>query len=248
MMSTPRMPHARRSTIVLILAVAALAFPLGVLANHQFTDVPTSASYHDEVESLVGAGITAGCGATTYCPGNPVTRGQMAQFLVRGLSRSAMSTATLDDTIVRTDLFVTIAAVTIEVGGVSGNQFVDVTGEVTASGTLTGCGEFCYVNARLRDADSGTISTTAFYRFSEEGVTDQDVVGKSWVFSAVPGTHTYQLQVAVFTTDDELGLFNPTVIATTHAFGSTGGSTLSLSGLDDAPTESTTGAAVDAGN
>jgi hypothetical protein len=28
-------------------------------------------------------GITSGCGATTYCPSDPVTRGQMAVFLVR---------------------------------------------------------------------------------------------------------------------------------------------------------------------
>jgi hypothetical protein len=247
-MSSPRMPHARSSTIVLIFAVAALAFPLGVLANHQFTDVPTSASYHDEVESLVGAGITAGCGGTQYCPGNPVTRGQMAQFLVRGLSRSAMSTSLVDDTIVTSDGFVTIAAVSIEVGGVSGNQFVEVIGEVTASGNLSGCGDTCYVNARLRDAGTGTVSSTAFYRFPEAGVTDQDVVGKSWVFSAGPGDHTYQLQVAVFTTADELGLFNPTVIATTHAFGSTGGSTLSLTGLDGASSESSTGGVLDAGH
>ena len=29
-------------------------------------------------------GITSSCGPTTYCPGDPVTRGQMAVFLMRG--------------------------------------------------------------------------------------------------------------------------------------------------------------------
>jgi hypothetical protein len=29
-------------------------------------------------------GITAGCGPTTYCPDDPVTRGQMAVFIMRG--------------------------------------------------------------------------------------------------------------------------------------------------------------------
>jgi hypothetical protein len=83
MIPRPRAPRVRRSTIALILTVAALAFPLGVLANHQFNDVPTAASYHDDVEALVDAGITTGCGGGNYCPGQAVTRGQMAQFLNR---------------------------------------------------------------------------------------------------------------------------------------------------------------------
>ena len=83
MIPRSRAPRVRRSTIALILTVAALAFPLGVLANHQFSDVPTAASYHDDVEALVNAGITTGCGGGNYCPSQAVTRGQMAQFLNR---------------------------------------------------------------------------------------------------------------------------------------------------------------------
>lgn len=83
MISRPRVPRVRRSTLFIVLAVAALAFPLGVLANHNFADVPTSASYHDDVEALVNAGVTTGCGGGNYCPNSPVTRGSMAQFLNR---------------------------------------------------------------------------------------------------------------------------------------------------------------------
>jgi hypothetical protein len=83
MFSRPRMPRVQRSPLVLILAVTALAFPLGVLATHQFSDVPTGASFHDDVEALVDHGITTGCGGGEYCPGDPVTRGNMAQFLNR---------------------------------------------------------------------------------------------------------------------------------------------------------------------
>ncbi len=83
MIRLPRVSRARRSTIVLVFAVAALAFPLGVWANHQFDDVPTGASYHDDVEALVGAGVTSGCGGGNYCPSSNVTRAQMAQFLNR---------------------------------------------------------------------------------------------------------------------------------------------------------------------
>ena len=78
-----RIPMVRRSSILLAAAAAALAFPLGALAVHQFSDVPTAASYHDDVEALVAAGITTGCGDGKYCPADPVTRAQMAQFLNR---------------------------------------------------------------------------------------------------------------------------------------------------------------------
>lgn len=230
--------HSRRATLMLLLAVAALAFPLGVLANHQFNDVPTSASYHDDVETLVGAGITAGCGGGNYCPGSPVTRGQMAQFLTRGLSQVAMSSEMIAGTgaITEDEGFVTVAEVTITVPGVGGNQFVEMHGEATVAGNLAGCGEICYVNARLRHAADGALSLIGFYRFPEAGVEEQDVVSKSWVFTAEPGEHTYQLQVAVFNTDSTLNVTEPTLIATTHPFGTT-----------DSPTLTSTGSGTDAG-
>ena len=37
------------------------------------------------IEALAASGITSGCTATTFCPGNPVTRGQMAVFLASAL-------------------------------------------------------------------------------------------------------------------------------------------------------------------
>ncbi|HEX4439368.1 MAG TPA: S-layer homology domain-containing protein, partial [Thermoanaerobaculia bacterium] len=38
---------------------------------------------HDFVESIVRAGITAGCGGGNYCPDASVTRAQMAVFLLK---------------------------------------------------------------------------------------------------------------------------------------------------------------------
>ncbi|HEY6097730.1 MAG TPA: S-layer homology domain-containing protein, partial [Candidatus Deferrimicrobium sp.] len=46
-----------------------------------FADVPCSNSFSAWIQELVARGITAGCGGGNYCPGNPVTRGQMAVFL-----------------------------------------------------------------------------------------------------------------------------------------------------------------------
>jgi uncharacterized delta-60 repeat protein len=52
------------------------------LPNH-FTDVPDGAFYCPHVHWMWANNITGGCTATTYCPGDPVNRAQMAVFLVR---------------------------------------------------------------------------------------------------------------------------------------------------------------------
>jgi hypothetical protein len=69
-----------------------LAVPVAVNANHIFSDVPTSNTFHNVISTLYGARITGGCGGSKYCPNDAVTRGQMAAFLVRGLGRMATTT------------------------------------------------------------------------------------------------------------------------------------------------------------
>ena len=44
-------------------------------------DVPTSHPFFRFVEALAAAGITGGCGAGSFCPNAPVTRGEIAVFL-----------------------------------------------------------------------------------------------------------------------------------------------------------------------
>lgn len=58
----------------------------------RFSDVPSWHTFHDEVEALAASGITSGCGGGRFCPGDVVTRGQMAAFLDRalGLPNSSM--------------------------------------------------------------------------------------------------------------------------------------------------------------
>ena len=70
--------------VVLAVVVATLvAFPLGVLASHQFSDVPNTNSFHDDIDAIRDAGITTGCAPNLYCPKDFVTREQMAAFLNR---------------------------------------------------------------------------------------------------------------------------------------------------------------------
>ena len=48
-----------------------------------FLDVPSDHIFHDYVEKVFRNGITAGCGGGNYCPNAPVTRAQMAVFLLK---------------------------------------------------------------------------------------------------------------------------------------------------------------------
>ena len=56
-----------------------------VVVDARFTDVPSGHLFAGEVTGLLELGITQGCTPTTFCPEAPVTRGEMAAFLVRTL-------------------------------------------------------------------------------------------------------------------------------------------------------------------
>ena len=49
-----------------------------------FSDVPLGHWAGAWIEALAAEGITGGCGGGKYCPDLPVTRDQMAVFLLRG--------------------------------------------------------------------------------------------------------------------------------------------------------------------
>ncbi len=54
-----------------------------------FTDVPATSPFFDYISLLNSEGITAGCWSNPplYCPDTPVTRAQMAVFIVAGLKK-----------------------------------------------------------------------------------------------------------------------------------------------------------------
>ncbi len=54
-----------------------------------FYDVDGTNLYRHYIEALAFHGITSGCGNDNYCPNNPVTREQMAVFLLRGIHGSS---------------------------------------------------------------------------------------------------------------------------------------------------------------
>jgi uncharacterized repeat protein (TIGR01451 family) len=65
--------------------VAAEPVVIGV----DFADVPPSHAFHDFVQTVLRNGITGGCGSGNYCPGDPVTRAQMAVFLLKAFHGAA---------------------------------------------------------------------------------------------------------------------------------------------------------------
>jgi len=51
-----------------------------------FSDVPRSHPFYKRIETLLHNGITSGCNATQYCPGDPVSRDQMGIFIAKGIA------------------------------------------------------------------------------------------------------------------------------------------------------------------
>ena len=65
-------------------AYLARAFDLEPSGIDYFTDDDGSI-FEDDINAIADARITLGCAPGLYCPGNHVTRGQMAAYLARGL-------------------------------------------------------------------------------------------------------------------------------------------------------------------
>ncbi|MPZ52713.1 MAG: bifunctional metallophosphatase/5'-nucleotidase [Acidimicrobiia bacterium] len=124
-----------RLSIILTTAMVASLLMLAALpggASHQFDDVPDDHLFHDDISWLSENGITFGCNPpdnTLYCPDRSVTRGEMAAFLVRGLSLTSTEGAR-------------------EFTDTADTVFVDDIAKISAAGITIGCNppentEFC---------------------------------------------------------------------------------------------------------
>jgi Bacterial Ig-like domain/S-layer homology domain len=66
-------------------AIMARAFRLPATANDFFTD-DEGKWFEDSVNRVVAAGVMDGCDATTFCPGRPVRRQELAHIVYRALT------------------------------------------------------------------------------------------------------------------------------------------------------------------
>lgn len=74
----------QRGVLVAVATLLVLLVPAALMASDDFNDVDDSNTFHDDSPWLADGGVTKGCNPpenTEYCPGEPVTRGQMAAFL-----------------------------------------------------------------------------------------------------------------------------------------------------------------------
>jgi hypothetical protein len=92
--------------------------------NIEFSDDDTSV-FQADIERLATAGITSGCGQGIFCPNDPVTRSQMAAFLVRAMGYTDRGSNDFTDD--------------------NGNVFEADIERLAAAGVTSGCGPdtFC---------------------------------------------------------------------------------------------------------
>ena len=81
----PEDPVTRVQMAIFLLRAkyGAVYTPPAVEGSTDFNDVPTNYWAAAWIKQLALEGITSGCGNGNYCPDDPVTRAQMAVFLVR---------------------------------------------------------------------------------------------------------------------------------------------------------------------
>lgn len=220
----PHFPRLQRlrSALLVALVAASLAFPLGVLASHQFGDVPNSNIFHDNISAIAGAGVTAGCGGGNFCPSATVTREQMAAFMQRGFGRAAQDSVIVD---FAANTPTTVLSTTITPGLVgSGTQFIKADASVSLYvETASGC--LCYYLVHL------TLDGVPFTndQYVSVGASKEVVIVSVTGVVAVTSSAEQTIGVVV---NEYAGTLTTraygNLTAMTAPFGSTGGSTLAL--------------------
>jgi hypothetical protein len=189
-----RLTTRRRKVLAALFVAALVGGPTAVFANHRFPDVPSSNSGHDDVATITDAGIVRGCGSTgaNYCPDNPVTRLQMAQFLARaggaaaGVADSTAATLTGSDTTV-----LELPNVTVP-GRSGGTQQVKVDAHATVRAGSSGCP--CTMTFFLREVPDDPAKQSSDQVVTIDSNGGDVSVSASMVVSEPTGTdRTYQL-------------------------------------------------------
>ena len=113
-----------------------------------FADVPPGAFAADWIEDLAASGISAGCGGANFCPNAPVTRAQMAVFLLKAKHGSG---------------YVPPPASGVFADVPASNPFAAWIEELAAEGVTAGCGggNYCPDSANTR-AEMAAFLTATF--------------------------------------------------------------------------------------
>jgi hypothetical protein len=151
---TIRVPRRLVKAALVLTIVGAVIAPIAVSASHQFTDVPDTEIFHDNIAWLADADITRGCNPPTndqFCPDDNVTRGQMAAFMQRLAEAKVVDAATaVTAESATTADSATTAGDSDTLDGLDGNELSRVAYAVSTGNAFVGDG-----------LTSGTILTTS---------------------------------------------------------------------------------------
>lgn len=244
--------------VALIGLALALIIPAGiVLAGGQtFTDVPPSHQFFNAIEAVAAAGVTQGCGdGTKYCPNGLVTRGQMAAFLSRlGALPAGSSPKVNADRVDGRNANEFLRVATRQISSTTPipadqtyNQYggdltitAPTAGFVLVSGQLTfnsfDCTGTCWAASHIQHV-GGDLSNPSM---TTVRATDEfNATAPQGVFEVNAGVNTFRLRGARATGGGTVYMFWGSINAVFIPYGSTGGSTLGLTGdvpaMDVAP-------------
>lgn len=192
----------RRVATAGALTALLVAMPMLVSASHQFSDVPTSNTFHASIENLYGARLTGGCSAGKFCPADNVTRGQMAAFLNRSLGRAVGDSGVAVGW--WSELADTVAGeVTLKTGGgTGGTAYVWVHGDFTAWTDEAGVCP-CEIELYLTNSETLEASVSMYEMIGTESVEGyrDGAASVSYLFAVPSGMNvTYYLNAAIYPT------------------------------------------------
>jgi hypothetical protein len=121
-----------------------------VFASHRYTDVPTSSTFHADIDAIAAVGVTTGCAVGKYCPKDFVTREQMAAFLNRLGALGPGKTPVVNAT---------------KLDGKDSTEFLASNGKAADSERLDGLNSTAFLGAGAKAADSDLLdglNATAF--------------------------------------------------------------------------------------
>jgi hypothetical protein len=112
-----------------------------------YNDVPASSGFCHWIEELTRRGVVSGCGGGNYCPADPVTREQMAVFVLRTLD------PTLNPPSCGTPVFADVPA---------SSPFCKWIEELFRRGVVSGCGggNYCPASPVTREQMAVFITAT----------------------------------------------------------------------------------------
>jgi hypothetical protein len=143
--------HVTRSQMAVFLVRAAFgsSFQPPQARGQLFSDVSCGGFGADEIEWIATRGITAGCGGGAYCVSSPVTRAQMAVFLLKTLEGAA---------------YVPPPAQGVFADVPAADPFAPWIEDLSARGITAGCGggNYCPANATTRGQMAVFLSRTFF--------------------------------------------------------------------------------------